>query len=424
MKPWMLPLPLALVLASCGASSSALTTNEAGDGSAAAGPEREVASLAGEVGLDDGTGCAVALSGDGTRAILGSRTHDSGAEEDAGSARVFVRSGDTWVEEATLLAADGAGRDYFGSAVALSADGTRAIVGAPEDDVGASHAAGSARVFVRSGTTWTEEAVLVTREAEAFVAFGCSVALTADASLALVGACEDDTASAQNAGTARVFLRVGSTWTEEATLADPDGNVDDRFGVSVALSADGSRALVGEYWRDAGDAQNMGTAHVFARHGTVWVEEATLLAADGAPMDLFGVAVSLDGDGTRALVGASGRDTTSGEDVGRAHVFVRDGRAWNEEATLLAVGGAEYDGFGGAVALSARGDRAVVGAAGEEGVGARSFVRSGTTWTEEARLVPSTPGGDPLGLSVATSADGSYAITGSGQRAVIFGPAR
>lgn len=129
-------------------------------------------------------------------------------------------------------------------------------------------------------------------------------------------------------------------WSEEATLLASDGAADDRLGVSVSLSVDGSRALVGAYSDDTAGGLSAGSARVFVRSGTSWIEEATLLASDGAAGDRLGESVSLSADGSRALVGVPFDDTAGGGNTGSARVFVRSGTSWSEEATLLASDGA------------------------------------------------------------------------------------
>src|SRR5690606_11347002 len=131
--------------------------------------------------------------------------------------RVFLRAGTTWTEEALLVGAAG---DGLGSAVALSADGGVALLAASGHD-GPAADAGGARVFERSGTTWTERALLVASDGEAGDFLGSAVALSADARVALIGAAADDVDGVGSAGSARVFVRSGATWatwTEEATL--------------------------------------------------------------------------------------------------------------------------------------------------------------------------------------------------------------
>jgi hypothetical protein len=363
-------------------------------------------------------GSSVALSADGSRALVSASGDDTSTGIDSGTARVFVRTGTTWVEEATLAASGGTVGGRFGSAVALSADGAVALVG------GYRSGAGGARVFVRVGTTWTEEATLVAPDGEAGDELGYSVSLSADGSRALIGAPNDHTPAGVNAGSARVFVRTGTSWSQEATLLPLDGSPiapSGAFGWSVSLSADGGRALVGApSTRTAGVGPGAGNAHVFIRSGTRWTTEATLVAPDGRSDEGFGSSVSLSGDGSRALVSVPNDDTPGGTRAGSVRVFARGGAAWSQEAVLVATDGAVDDLFG-RVSLSADGSRALIGIprddtpAGADAGSARIFVRTGTTWTHGATLLArDASAGDAFGSSVSLSADGSRCLVGAG----------
>ncbi|MCZ7684310.1 MAG: hypothetical protein M5U28_38260 [Sandaracinaceae bacterium] len=260
---------------------------------------------------NDFFGTSVALDGD--TALVGASYDDTSRGANAGSAYVFVRSGPTWTEQARLEASDGAAGDIFGASVAL--DGDTALVGAIGDDTSRGTNAGSAYVFVRSGPTWTEQARLEASDGATNDVFGASVALDGDS--ALVGMRWDDTARGADAGSAYVFVRSSTTWTEQAKLEASDGAAYDYFGTSVAL--DGDTALVGADGDDTGRGGDAGSAYVFVRSGTTWTEQARLEASDGAVYDYFGVSVALDGDS--ALVGADRDDTGRGTDAGSAYVF-------------------------------------------------------------------------------------------------------
>lgn len=393
-----------------GTGDDAPTADASIDGGANV-PTEEATLLASGGAAGDWFGWSVALSSDGSRALVGARYDDSAGGTDAGTARVFVRTGATWMEEATLFASGGGAFAAFGHSVALSSDGSRALVGAPEDDTSGGVGAGSARVFLRTGATWAEEATLIASRVDGF---GLSVAMSSDGSRALVGAPNNEIAV--------VFLRTGAMWVEEATLIASGAVVGDDFGCSVALSSDGSQALVGASRDDTVGGAEVGSARVFLRTGATWVEEATLLASGGAANDRFGVSVALSSDGSRALVGAPGVGTAGAANVGSARVFARTGAAWVEEATILASGGAVGDWFGVSVALSADGSRALVGAYRDDTAGgtnagsARGFVRSGATWVEATTLLASSGarrGFAWFGYSVALSSDGSRALVGA-----------
>jgi hypothetical protein len=356
----------------------------------------------------DSFGYSVALSAD--TALVGAYYDDVGANTDQGSAYVFTRSGTTWSEQQKLTASDGAAGDYFGHSVALSGD--TALVGAHLDDVGARADQGSAYVFTRSGTTWSQQQKLNASDGIDYDYFGYSVALSGDT--ALVGAYLDDVGGNGNQGSAYVFTRSGTTWSQQQKLNASDGAANDYFGVSVALSGD--TALVGAYLDDVGANTNQGSAYVFTRSGTTWSQQEQLTASDGAASDQFGYSVALSGD--TALVGAYLDDVGANTDQGSAYVFTRSGTTWSLQQKLTATDGAASDGFGVSVALS--GDTALVGARYDDvGTNANQgsayvFTRSGTTWGPQQQLTASDgAANDYFGYSVALSGDtalvGAYA---------------
>ena len=223
---------------------------------------------------------------------------------------VFTRSGTTWTQQGPKLVGSGGGGD-FGTSVALSDDGDTALVGGP---IGS--AAGAAWVFTRSGTTWTQQGpMLVGSGAVGHAYQGTSVALSSDGNTALVGGQGDNLF----VGAAWVFTRSGTTWTQQGSKlvgTGAGGTVDQ--GYSVALSGDGSTALVGG---DGGisDTSVVGAAWVFTRSGTTWTQQGSKLVGTGAVGHAYqGYSVALSGDGDTALVGGFGDN----RGVGAAWVFV------------------------------------------------------------------------------------------------------
>jgi len=293
-------------------------------------------------------GRSVALSGD--TAVVGADLDDHAGGTRAGSAYVFVRSGTDWAEQAKLTASDAAADDFFGYSVAVSGD--TVVVGARNDDHAGGTNAGSVYVFVRSGTDWVEQAKLTASDATVRDYFGQSVALRGDT--VVVGALDDG--AGQYSGSVYVFVRSGTTWSEQAKLTASDATADDQFGWSVALSGD--TAVVGARVDDVG-GQNSGSAYVFVRSGTTWSQQAKLTASDAAADDFFGASVALSGG--IAVVGAKQNDD-AGQNSGSAYVFARSGTGWTEQAKLTASDAAFGGSFGSSVALS--GETAVVGSPG------------------------------------------------------------
>ncbi len=338
----------------------------------------------------DDFGYSVAV--DGTTALVGA----FGNASFTGAAYVYVKTGATWTEQAKLTAADGASFNNFGSSVALKGD--TALVGAFEN-LGS---IGAVYVFVRNGTTWTQQAKLVAANGLTSDQFGYSVSLGAN--VAVIGAPQ----AANLNGAAYVFTRTGVTWKQQATLTASDGAAFDSFGVSVAVS--GTTALVG-----ARNHASNGAAYVFAQSGGKWTQQAKLSASDGAAFDEFGSAVALSG-GT-ALVGAY-----NNANLGAAYAFVQSGTQWQQQAKLTNASGSPQDNFGSAVSVS--GDMALIGSPFRGyGTGAGYlFLRQQSAWTFQTKLIAQDwATSDELGRAVAFS--GSVVILGAPFKAVSMGAA-
>jgi hypothetical protein len=159
---------------------------------------------------------------------------------------------------------------------------------------------------------WLEKQKLTASDGSYEDCFGFSVSIDGD--YAIVGAWLDDD-NGDGSGSAYVFKRDGTTWTEEAKLTASDGAAEDNFGWSVSI--DGDYAIVGA-WLDDDNGEDSGSAYVFKRDGTTWTEEAKLTASDGAAEDCFGYSVSISGD--YAIVGAYNDNGAKGS----AYIFVKE----------------------------------------------------------------------------------------------------
>ena len=367
--------------------------------------------LAADGAAGDQFGYSVALSGD--TALIGARFDDDDANGlESGSAYVFTRSGTTWSQQARLTAADGSDRDWFGVRVALSGD--TAVIPADADDSDVNGVdSGSVYVFIRSGTTWTQQAKLTASDGAAVDLFGYSVALSGDT--VLIGArFDDDDVNGVDSGSVYVFTRCGTSWSQQAKLTAADGGAGDEFGYSVALSGDTAVITANADDSDVNGVDS-GSAYVFTRSGTDWSQQAKLTAADGAAGDLFGVRVALAGD--TALIGARlDDDDVNGVDSGSAYVFTRSGDGWSQQAKLTAADGGAGDWFGYTVALAD--DTALIGAGNHDGANgvdsgsAYVFTRSGTTWSQKTKLTAADgKPGDQFGGKVAIS--GNAAVVGA-----------
>lgn len=202
------------------------------------------------------------------------------------------------------------------------------------------------------------------------------------------------------------MVTVGAEAAEQKLTAS-DGASYDNFGTSVAISGD--TAVVGSPLdRVSHDLDRRGSAYVFVRSGGVWTEQAKLIASDGAHDDYFGYSVAISGD--TVVVGSPFHTVGANAGQGAAYVFVRTGSIWTEQAKLTANDGGAIDLFGWAVAIMS--ETVVVGAVGDTVHGrpmqgsAYVFSRVASTWNQEAKLTASdVPCCAVFGSSVAISAD-------------------
>ncbi len=280
-------------------------------------------------------GYSVSISGN--TALAGAPRYGSSAE---GAAYVFTRAGTAWSQQAKLDTTGQLGAwDKFGWSVSLSGD--TALVGSP---IYAGNNSGAAYMYTRTGTTWSSPTRLKASNPMQNGNFGWSVSVSGNT--ALVGA--------PPVNQAYVFTGSGTTWNQQAKLPLSSGTLNSRFGQSVSISGD--TALVGApYDNDKG--AKAGAVYVFSRSGTTWSQQAKLLASDAAANDEFGGSVSVSGE--MALVGAY-KDDDKGSASGSAYLFVRIGTSWVEKPKLIASDTADNDYFGHSVSLS--GNTALVGA--------------------------------------------------------------
>jgi hypothetical protein len=357
-----------------------------------------------------GFGESIALSSDGSTALVGAGNDSSGT---SGAAFVFTRSGSTWTQQGgKLVPNDPASPDNtnFGESVALSADGNTAFIGAPSDSTGV--AEGSAWAFTRSGGVWTQQSPRLSPSDEffgGFAEFGWSVSLSADGNTAVIGGPSDDSGT----GAAWIYTRSGSTWAQGQKLTGTGENGAARFGFSVAISGDGTTALVG----GPHDSSDSGAVWPFVLSGGAWTSQgAKLTGTDANASQELGAAVALSNDGSTAIAGGATIDSGFPQN-GAAFVFTRSGASWSQQGPRLTPSdGSGLANFGLGVALTGDGSTALIGAANDAGTGgaAWEFTRSGTTWTQQGSKLTGTGASSTasFGYGVALSGDGTTTLIG------------
>jgi hypothetical protein len=274
---------------------------------------------------------------------------------------VFVRAGTTWTQQAELTATDPSGADTsdpiaFGSAVSVSGD--TAVIGTPHKNGNGPPFPGAAYVFVRAGTAWTQQAELAASDPSGYDEFGTSVSVSGDT--AVIGASghavNGNVPADTGHGASYVIVRVGGAWSQQAELTAADGITGHSDEFGSSVSVNGDTAVVGARFKAVNGHNGQGAAYVFARSSGVWGQQAELTAADGAVSDVFGSSVSISGD--NAVIGAPAKAINGQGGQGAVYLFVRSGSAWSQRTEFTAADGVAGDSFGNAVAVS--GDTAII----------------------------------------------------------------
>jgi hypothetical protein len=296
-----------------------------------------------------GFGSAVALDQD--TAVVGVNGTLGATDDVGGAVYVFVRGDGTWPQQARLAsgAPDGA-QVGFGSAVAIQGD----LLAAGEAGSSNTPMHGSVRMFQRSGTMWSPQAIVEASDGSNNDGFGSSIALVGD-TLA-VGAPSADVGIETDAGAVYVFTNTGGVWSQQAIVTAPIASKLAGFGKSVAVA--GGTLVVGST-----DGTSRSAAYVYTLVGGNWTLQTRLTPTDDASVSgTYGSSVAISGAADRIVVGQPSGPSAAPN--GRAFVFNLTGGDWLPASELTGTtapppsyGG---DGFGKSVAMS--GEKVVVGA--------------------------------------------------------------
>jgi hypothetical protein len=202
----------------------------------------------------------------------------------------------------------------------------------PVNDNG-SNGTGAIYAFDRRGAIWRQTGYFKGSRSQRNDALGYAVAISGDGNTIAAGAgdesclngginpsgCDIDTfpanLAAGSVGAAYVWARSGDTWAEQAFIKSSNPDLEDWFGVRLALNRDGNRLLVGAAMEDSAargvngrqdddSAEGAGAAYLFARTGTTWSQHAYIKASNTEAFDEFGSSVAMSGDGRTVVLGA------------------------------------------------------------------------------------------------------------------------
>jgi hypothetical protein len=372
-------------------------------------PPSPIAQIGSDIlGTEIRFGGTIALSADGARMVVGA------PEAANGTTRVYQRIGTAWTQLGGDIVGEAAG-DFAGSGVDINAAGTRIAIGASQNRSGGFSASGQVRVYDLVGTTWTQVGADIDGEGNSHE-FGSRVALSASGNRLISGS--------PNAGRARVFDLVGGTWTQVGGTLVGVG-VPGSFGSSVDVSSDGSTVAVGA--ASANGLSRAGTVQLYRLSGGVWAQLGGTITGSQIA-DNFGHSVSLSSSGTRVAIGAPGNTDGaapgSNLPVGQVRVYELSGSTWaqlgasvNGNMTIV-----NNDRFGETLMLSDDGTRWASSAAAS--TTAQVYSLSGTAWVQTGPTITGTAGLSGRSEGLALSPDGKTIavgyVNGSPRRVRVF----
>jgi len=341
-----------------------------------------------------------------------------------------------YVQQAKLVGSTGImdfNEPLEGASVALSSDGSTAIIGGTFDNLNA----GAAWIFTRQNGVWTQQGGKLTGSDAASkstsIYQGSAVALSADGNTAIVGGMGDGGTQFVNPiGAVWAYVRRNGVWLQQGPKmvgsgAIPGAGGEQGFGVgadqgdSVALSADGNTAIVGGY----GDNGDNGAVWVFTRDTNgVWTQQGPKLIGTGAAGSAYqGWSVGVSADGNTAVVGAPNDNcSTNSTCIGATWIFTRSGNLWSQSGGKLvgsgSAGGNPNQGW--AVALSGDGNTAATAGPFDNGSQGAVwiFTRSGNGWQQQGGKLTATgaAGNAEIGLNnVSLSSDGNTLLVGAAE---------
>lgn len=310
-----------------------------------------------------------------------------------------------WIPTQVVTASDAGPNDFFGGSVAMDTNGLYMAVAAQGDNTAGDQ--GSVYIFFKGSGSWVQQQKLTNPTTGLNFGVG-ALTLNADGDYLAVGNIA--------LNVVYIYTRSGSTWTLQATLTGSDTVAGDQFGFSASFSSTGDYIVIGAPTADlvSPTRTNAGAAYVFTRSGTVWTQQAKLIASDAESDDNFGEAVVISTNGTFITVGAPREDTT-GSNAGAIYLYTRSGSTWTQNSKRQSSDIAANDNFGATLSISNDGLYLLVGAPGDNAQVGAVYVFSNLVpfYLEVAKLVPAAQiAGLRFGESIDTNFDGTRSIVG------------
>ena len=293
---------------------------------------------------------------------------------------VFTKSGSTWSQSQVLVGSDTANNDQFGFNVDV--DGDYLLIAAKEDTNNAANA-GAGYIFHKSGNTWSQQAKLVAGTAAAYDSTGESCAISGDTAVLGSPWGEPPGSSINAAGEAFVFVRSGTSWSQQARI-NPSTTANDYLD---DVDIDGDTIVIGSAGNNS--STNGGAVYVYTRSGTSWSLQQKIISNNAAQANSrWGEQVKISGD---TLVASCANYTNGSGHTGNVEVWTRSGTSWSFQATLTPNPTDTSGTYGRS--LSIDGDTVAVGNYAYSSNQGRAYIfeRTGTSWSQKKVLTASTP---------------------------------
>lgn len=266
--------------------------------------------------------------------------------------REFTTGNDGLINTETgiIFPANGKLGDRFGYSVSLNGDATQLVATAPFED---SHAlnAGVIYYFTRSGSVWTEQQKIAVPVSVANEYLDSQIALSLDGNHFLVGSRARNNFS----GAVYYFKKINGIWTYVGIITNSNGTANQQFGHGVAISQDGSKAIIGAAADSPGGVNGIGSCYYYVRTGDVWSEVSKIPSPEPELDSYFGASVGLNSNGDVFVVGAYNKDDI-GVDSGAIYVFTRINNTWSLEGKITPGGLSANDRIGAHLSINSVGD--------------------------------------------------------------------
>lgn len=299
-------------------------------------------------------GHSVDISDNGLIVAIGAPSNPGGGSV-RGHVRVFKYINNDWVQQGADIDGE-ANNDQSGNSISLSSDGLTIAIGAlANDGANVNSNKGHVRIYQFNNNTWTQVGTDIDGENNGDLS-GASVSLSGDGSIVAISAPNNSPTIGIRSGHVRIYKNINGIWTKQGN--DIDGDEDgEKFGSSVSISNDGNIVAIGSMLNKNGTNNQYGSVKVYKYTNGTWTQHGSKLIGKGIE-DEFGISVSLSADGLKLAIGAE-RNDDAGNESGHVRVYQYINNDWDKIGEIN--GDTTDESSGGSVALSSDGFKLIIG---------------------------------------------------------------